>query len=218
MAKGISFTPELGDYLTAHSSAQRPELVELVEETRRRFGDAAIMSIAAEQGAFMAMLVRLVGARRVVEVGTFTGYSSICLADALGPDGRLTCCDVSEEYTAVAVEFWERLGFADRVDLRLGPALDTLAAFPEGDTFDMAFIDADKTGYHAYFEAILARLRPGGLIVVDNVLWSGAVLDETVDDPDTVALRAFNDAVAADDRVDVSMVNVGDGLSLIRKR
>ncbi len=215
--KGITFTDELGDYLVRHSTPQRPELDELVAVTRERFGDWAIMSIAPEQGAFMAWLVRLIGARVAVEVGTFTGYSSICLADALGPDGRLVCCDVSEEYTSVAVEFWERLGLTDRIELHLAPALDTLAGLPD-DAIDLAFIDADKTNYLPYYEALLGRLRPGGVIVVDNVLWSGQILDDTDTDADTVALRAFNDAVVADERVEVSVVNVGDGLSLIRKR
>lgn len=216
--KGISFTAELQDYLVEHSTALPAGLDDLVATTHERFGDWAIMSIAPEQGAFMAQLVRLIGARHVVEVGTFTGYSSICIADALGPDGSLVCCDVSEEFTSVAVEFWERLGLSDRITLHLAPALDTLAGLDDGQPLDMAFIDADKTNYHAYFEALLPAMRPGGLIVVDNVLWSGTILDESVTDPDTVALRAFNDAVVADDRVDVSMVNVGDGLSLIRKR
>jgi caffeoyl-CoA O-methyltransferase len=176
------------------------------------------MSIAREQGAFLGLLARLVDATRIIEIGTFTGHSSICLAEALGADGYLLCCDVSEKYTSVAAEYWERLGLSERIELRIGPALDTLATLPLEDPFDMAFIDADKPSYHAYYEAVLERLRPGGLIVVDNVLWSGAVLDASADDRDTVALRAFNDAMIDDPRVQVSMVNVGDGLSLIRKR
>jgi caffeoyl-CoA O-methyltransferase len=177
-----------------------------------------MMQIAADQGALMSLLVAVSGARRAVEVGTFTGYSALCIARALPEDGRLLCCDVSEEWTAVAREAWERAGVAHKIELRLAPALETLRSLPAGETIDLAFIDADKPGYHAYYEELLARLRPDGLILVDNTLWYRRVLDPSADDEDTRAIRAFNDAVAADPRVDTVLLPVSDGLTLIRKR
>jgi caffeoyl-CoA O-methyltransferase len=154
----------------------------------------------------------------VVEVGTFTGYSALCIARGLPDDGQLLACDVSEEWTAIARRYWERAGVASRIDLRLGPALDTLRALPADTRFDMGFIDADKPTYPAYYEEILTRLRPGGLILVDNVLWFGRVADPAADDPQTLAIRAFNDQVAADPRVDCVMLPVSDGLTILRKR
>jgi predicted O-methyltransferase YrrM len=179
------------------------------------------MQISPEQGAFLAMLVRLLGARRCLEIGTFTGYSSLSVALALPPDGRLVCCDVSEEWTAVARRYWAEAGIADRVELRLGRALatlDGLLADGARGTFDFAFVDASKREYPDYHERVLKLLRSGGLVVYDNVLWGGAVVDPTDDDPDTNGVRRLNDRLATDERVDVSMLPVSDGLTLARKR
>jgi caffeoyl-CoA O-methyltransferase len=204
----------------AERATPKPDAVlqDLVRTTTERFGGRAMMQIAADQGALMSLLVAVSGARRAVEVGTFTGYSALCIARALPEDGRLLCCDVSEEWTAVAREAWERAGVAHKIELRLAPALETLRSLPAGETIDLAFIDADKPGYHAYYEELLARLRPDGLILVDNTLWYRRVLDPSADDEDTRAIRAFNDAVAADPRVDTVLLPVSDGLTLIRKR
>jgi caffeoyl-CoA O-methyltransferase len=190
----------------------------LIAETRRVAGPRAGMQVSPDQGAFLTLLVRLLGARRVVEVGTFTGYSALCLARGLPSDGRLICCDINEDWVSVGRPFWERAGVADRVEVRIGPAVDTLRALPADPVLDMAFIDADKVGYPVYYEELLRRLRPGGLVLVDNVLWSGRVIDPAADDPDTLAIRRFNDAVAADERVDRVMLSIADGLTLARKR
>lgn len=179
------------------------------------------MQIAPEEGAFLAMLVRTLGARKVLEVGTFTGYSSTAMALALPADGRIICCDLSEEWTDVARRAWADAGAADRIDLRLGPALDTLEqllAAGEAGSFDLAFIDADKANYGGYYEAALRLVRQGGVIAIDNVLWSGRVADPEVTDDDTNAIRALNDAIASDDRVDVAMIPLADGVTLARVR
>jgi predicted O-methyltransferase YrrM len=181
----------------------------------------ANMQIAPEEGAFLALLVRTLGARKVLEVGTFTGYSSTAMAMALPDDGRIVCCDVSKEWTDVARRAWTDAGVDDRVDLRLGPAretLDQLLSDGEAATFDLAFIDADKANYAGYYEAAVRLVRPGGLIAIDNVLWSGRVADPEVDDESTTAIRALNDAIAADQRVDLAMVPIADGLTLARIR
>ena len=161
---------------------------------------------------------RAIGAKRAVEIGTFTGYSSLCIARGLPDDGKLLCCDVSDEWTQVGRRFWEKAGVAHKIELKIGPAADTLRALPERELFDLAFIDADKVGYPVYYEEILKRLRPNGLILVDNVLWMGAVVNPEAQDPNTVAIRAFNDQVAADPRVDCVMLAVSDGLTILRKR
>jgi caffeoyl-CoA O-methyltransferase len=166
----------------------------------------------------MTLLARAVGAKNAVEVGTFTGYSSLAIAYGLPPDGHLLCCDVSEEWTSIAREAWARAGVAERIELAIAPAIETLRALPKDVVIDLAFIDADKQGYASYYEELITRLRTNGLIIVDNVLWMGAIVDPGVTDADTQALRAFNDMVIADDRVDASMISVGDGLTLIRKR
>jgi caffeoyl-CoA O-methyltransferase len=160
----------------------------------------------------------LVGVRNAVEVGTFTGYSSLCIARGLSDGGRLVCCDVSDEWTSIAREYWERAGVADRIDLRIAPALETIATLPEDEHVDLVFIDADKENYANYYEALLRRLRVNGVILVDNTLWGGAVIDESRDESSTVAIRAFNDMVAADDRVDSVQLAISDGLTLLRKR
>ena len=195
-----------------------------VQERLRRETQAhprASMQIGPDQGLLLGLLVRLVGARRVVEVGTFTGYSALAMAMALPPGGRVLCCDVSAEYTAVARRYWQEAGVADRIDLRLGPATETLAGLLQAEgpgSQDLAFIDADKSGYDAYYEACLQLLRPGGLIALDNVLWYGRVADAAVNDPDTVALRALNLKLRDDRRVDAVVLSVGDGLTLARKK
>jgi caffeoyl-CoA O-methyltransferase len=181
----------------------------------------ANMQIGPEQGQFMALLVELLGAERTIEVGTFTGYSALAVARALPDQGRLIACDVSEEWTAIARRYWKEAGQDHKIDLRLGPAIDTLdrlLADGHAGTFDFAFIDADKESYGAYFERCLALVRVGGLIAVDNTLWDGKVADDTVTDDDTEAIRAFNRGRADDDRVSLSLVPIGDGLTLARKR
>jgi caffeoyl-CoA O-methyltransferase len=177
-----------------------------------------MMQIAAEQGAFLTLLARLLNARRIVEVGTFTGYSAICLARGLSDGGQLLCCDVNADWTAIASRYWERAGLTDRIELRLGPALDTLRALPRTPEIDLAFIDADKPGYRSYYEELLPRLRPNGLLVFDNVLWSGLVADPGATDDQTRALRELNDHVVADPRVETVMLGIADGLLLARKR
>jgi len=215
--KSLGLSPELHDYLVTHGAPPDPVLDALAAETQA-LGGISIMQVAPEQGAFLTLLVRLTGARRLVEVGTFTGYSALCLARGLPADGTLLCCDVSEEWTAIAKRHWEKAGIDDRITLRIAPAIETLRALPEEPHLDLAFIDADKTGYHDYYEAILARLRPGGLILVDNVLWGGSVIDASNTSADTEAIRAFNDHVAGDDRVDCVMLPISDGLTLLRVR
>jgi len=179
------------------------------------------MQIGADQGVFLAFLARLIGARRAIEIGTFTGYSALSVASALPPDGRLVCCDVSEEWTSIARRYWAEAGLADRIELRIGPARETLAKLRERDgpgSYDFAFIDADKTGYDAYYEACLELIRAGGLIAIDNVLWSGTVADPADVRPDTVALRTLNAKIRDDRRVDASLVSLGDGVMLVRKK
>lgn len=179
------------------------------------------MQIGPEQGQFLALLIELIAARHCIEVGTFTGYSTLCVALALPPDGRIVACDINPETTAIARRYWNEAGVAEKIDLHIAPALDTLDALLEQDraeSFDFAFIDADKTGYLDYYEEILRRLSPTGLIMVDNVLWDGKVLDPTVDDPNTESLRAFNDHVAHDERVTVALLPLADGITLVTKR
>jgi caffeoyl-CoA O-methyltransferase len=210
--------PAINDYLVAHSSPADDVLRELAAETTRAFPDAAEMQISHDEGELLTMLVQLVGATRAVEVGVFTGYSSICIARGLAPSGSLLCCDVSEEWTSVARRYWERAGVADRIELRIAPALDTLRALPAGEPVDFAFIDADKTGYLAYYEELVGRLRSGGVIVLDNVLRGARVIDPTATGPADIAIREVNDRVVADPRVSVAMLPVRDGVTLIRKR
>jgi caffeoyl-CoA O-methyltransferase len=208
--------PAINDYLVAHSEPADDVLSDLAEETHRELARQSGMQISHDEGELLTMLVRLVGARQAVEVGTFTGYSSICIARGLPADGHLLCCDVSEEYTSVARRYWDRAGVADRIELRIAPAVETLQALPSEPHLDFAFIDADKTGYPAYVEEILPRMRPGGLMVLDNMLRDGRVLDPESDDDR--AIHGLNQALVADDRVDVVLVPVRDGVSLARKR
>jgi caffeoyl-CoA O-methyltransferase len=214
--KSFHLSPAVHEYLLRHGSPPDALAQALIDETRA-LGGISLMQIAPEQGAFLTLLTRAIGARRAIEVGTFTGYSALCIARGLPADGRLLCCDVSEEWTAIARRYWQKAGLADRIELRLGPAAETLAALPAEPVFDLAFIDADKGGYPAYYEAILPRLRPGGLILVDNVLWFGRVADPAADDEATAHIRAFNAKVAADPRVEAVMLPIGDGLTIVRK-
>jgi caffeoyl-CoA O-methyltransferase len=215
--KSFHLAPEIHAYLVAHGTPPDEIQKSLIEETQK-LGGISIMQIAPEQGAFMTILARTLGARRAVEVGTFTGYSALCLARGLPDDGRLICCDVSEEWAAVGRPYWEKAGVAHKIDLRIAPAIETLRSLPRTQDVDLAFIDADKTSYRDYYEELLMRLRPGGVILVDNVLWMGQVVNPDADDEQTQAIRAFNDAVAADERVDCVMLAVSDGLTLLRKR
>ena len=209
----------LYDYLLAHSLREHPELTALREVTRRH--PHAGMQISPEQGQFMAMLVKLMGARRAIEVGVFTGYSALAVALALPDDGRLLACDISDKDVKTAVPHWQRAGVAHKIDLQLAPALQTLdarLAAGEAGTYDFAFIDADKSGYDAYYERCLKLLRSGGLIVLDNMLWSGRVANANTHDEDTDAIRALNAKILADERVEASLLTIGDGVMLVRKR
>jgi caffeoyl-CoA O-methyltransferase len=217
--RSLTITDALHDYILRQTLREPALLAELRQETSRL--PMANMQIGPEQGQFMALLVELIGARQALEIGTFTGYSALCVALALPADGRLTACDVSEEYTAVARRYWARAGIADKIDLRLAPAVETLDALlakGRAGTYDFAFIDADKSSYDAYYERALALLRPGGLVVVDNVLWGGDVADPAKKDSDTTAIRALNKKIRDDARVSMSLIPVGDGLLLARKK
>jgi predicted O-methyltransferase YrrM len=211
----LQLTDQLVDYVRRVGVREHPVLAGLRAEAAQRPNRS--MQIGPEQGAFMALLVRLIGARRILEIGTFTGYSSTAMALALPDDGRITCLDVSEEWTDVARRAWADAGVADRVELRIGPAADSLEALAD-DAFDLAFIDADKTGYDTYYEGCLRVVRPGGLILIDNVLQGGRVADRSADDDNAVAVRALNEKIAADERVDHVLLPLADGLTLARVR
>jgi len=218
-SRTLSLDGRLYDYLLAVSVREPRVLAELREETARLPG--AGMQISPEQGQFMRLLVELLGAQRTLEVGVYTGYSSLCVAQALPEDGQLIACDINAEYTAIARRYWQRAGLEQRIRLELGPALGTLdglIAAGESGRFDFAFIDADKENYQAYYERSLALLRRGGLIAVDNVLWGGSVADPADQKSSTLAIRALNAQLAEDSRVSVSLVPIGDGLFLVRKR
>jgi predicted O-methyltransferase YrrM len=217
--KSIVLTDDLQQYMVDVGVREAPILARLREETSAL--PMHQMQIAPEQGAFMALLVEVMGAKRCLELGTFTGYSSLAVAMALPPDGRIVCCDVSQEWTDIARRYWREAGVEDRVDLRLGPALETLDAMlaaGEANTYDFAFIDARKEEYDDYYERTLELLRPGGLMAIDNIFQGGDVVDPTDDSPDTVAVRAFNEKISRDERVSISLVPIADGLTLARKR
>lgn len=217
--KTIGLSDELAAYVVKVGTREPDVLARLREET------AALpqhrMQISAEEGAFLAMLVELTGARRCIEIGTFTGYSSTAVALALPDDGKIVCCDVSEEWTSLARRYWDEAGVAGKTDLRIAPAaetLDGLLAAGEADSYDFAFVDADKAGYDGYYERLLRLVRPGGLIAFDNTLWGGAVLDEDAEDEDTRAIQALNSKLAGDERISLCLLPVADGVTLARRR
>jgi caffeoyl-CoA O-methyltransferase len=207
---------EISEYLLAHCTPADEVLRDLAAETRSAFPGEAGMQVSHDEGELLTLLVKLSGARRAVEVGVFTGYSGLCIARGLPADGHLLACDVSEEFTGMARRYWERAGLTDRIELRIAPALDTLRALPNGEAFDFAFIDADKQGYRGYYEELVPRMRPGGLLVLDNVLRGGNVIAGTR--PADVAIREINTAIVADERVESVMLPVRDGVTLVRKR
>ena len=216
----LSLTAQLYDWLQANS-LREPEVLRRLREETAATNPLAQMAISPLQGQFMMLLVKLLGAVRTIEVGVFTGYSSLCTALALPPHGRIVACDVSEEWTAVARRYWAEAGVADKLALRLAPAAETLAALAaegQAGTFDFAFIDADKENYDDYYERVLPLVRPGGLIVFDNMLWYGKVADPSVQDAETVALRALSQKLLHDERVFVSLLPVGDGVTLALKQ
>ena len=219
MAHRSLLTQTVDRYLGTVVVHETPVQKRLRQETSKL--PEAAMQIGADQGVFLAFLVRLIGARRAIEIGTFTGYSALSVASALPPDGRLVCCDVSEQWTSIARRYWVEAGVAGKIELRLAPARETLAEIVRRDgraAYDFAFIDADKTGYDAYYEACLELIRAGGLIAIDNVLWSGTVADPTDLRPDTVALRSITAKIRDDPRVDACLVSLGDGVMLARKK
>jgi len=217
--KTFTLPGALYDYVLSVSLCEEPVLQRLRKETAK---DAmSVMQIAPEQGQFMALLVQLMGARKALEIGVYTGYSALCVARALPADGKLVACDISESWTAVAQRYWREAGLISKINLRLAPALETLDQLiqtGEAGTFDFAFIDADKENYLAYYERVLELLRPGGLIAIDNTLWSGSVIDTSCQDTDTRAIRAFNEALHTDTRVHISLVPIADGLTLALKQ
>lgn len=220
MSKYTPVDERLHRYMVEHGTRQ-DDALRAVQEEAEAMGPVSEMQIAPDQGAFMTLLARAVAAREILEVGTFTGYSAICLARGLAPGGRLLCCEISEEYAEIAARNLERAGVADRVEIRVGPALETLRSLPERGLFDMAFVDAEKTGYVDYYEESLSRLRPGGLLLLDNVLAGGHIASDEVPEgreESVAALREVNDLVAGDERVDLAMVAIADGLTIARKR
>ncbi len=207
------------DYLCSVSVRESELFSALRKETAQL--EMAVMQITPEQGQFMTLLTRLIGARRAIEIGTFTGYSALSITIGLPDDGKLIACDISDEWTRIGKPYWQQAGQADKIDLRLAPALktlDDLLSSGQAEAFDLAFIDADKVNYLNYYERCFRLLRPGGLIMVDNVLWGGSVVDETNQNPDTCAIREFNQFVHQDARVEISLVPIGDGLTLVRKK
>jgi len=211
--------PSVSDYLAAHIAGETDLLKRLRAETAKL--PMARMQIPAEQGTFLSIITQAINARRAIEIGTFTGYSSIAIASALPEDGELICCDTSEEWTGIAKRYWREAKLESRITLKLAPAkqtLDVLIASGESGAFDLAFIDADKTGYDFYYEACLKLLRVNGLLAIDNTLWSGAVADPKDQSPDTQALRDLNDKIRDDVRVDSCLMSIGDGVTLVRKK
>jgi len=217
-SRGVDITnPALDDNLRAHATPTDAVLADLAAETLAVTGADAGMQISPDEGVLLGMLARLTRARYAVEVGVFTGYSALCVARALQPGGQLLACDVSKEWTSIGRRYWERAGVADRIDLRLAPAEQTLRALPPDPIIDFAFVDADKVAYPVYYEELVTRLRPGGLIVLDNVLRSGRVVDPTAQDEADLAIRKVNDTIALDPRVDCVMLPVRDGITLARR-
>lgn len=219
LKKTIGLDSQLYDYLLS-ASLREPDVLKQLRQATASHPNAG-MQIAPEQGQFMALLIQMLGATKTLEIGVFTGYSSLSVALALPPTGKIVACDVSEEFTAIARQYWQMAGVADKIDLRLAPALvtlDQILAAGQAETFDFAFIDADKQNYDSYYERSLQLVRPGGLIAIDNVLWSGKVADPQDQDKSTLTIRALNDKLLHDERVSLSLVPIGDGLTLALKR
>jgi caffeoyl-CoA O-methyltransferase len=221
VSKFTALTDELHAYLVEHG-ARQDDVLRRVQAETEAMGDISVMQIAPDQGAFMTLITRLIGAREAIELGTFTGYSAICIARGLEAGGRLVCCELSEDYAEIASRNFEDAGVAERIEIRIGPALETLASLPERELFDLAFIDADKANYPTYYEECLLRLRVGGLIIVDNVLRAGSVVDPDgggSGEPDNLrGTLELNDRMRDDDRIDLAMVGIADGLAFARKR
>ena len=215
--KFLHLNQNLYDYVIAHGHNADPILRDLAEETHK-LGRIAGMQIAPEQGTLMGLLANAIGAKSAIEVGVFTGYSSLCVARALPADGKLLCLDVNEEWTSIARRYWDRAGVAGKITLKLAPAVETLRALPASHAVDFAFVDADKSNYRIYYEEILKRLRPNGLLLIDNVLWNGQVVEPSDKSEDTVAIRALNDFIANDTRVEAVMIPVADGITIVRKK
>lgn len=215
--KSFQLSARVHDYMVAHGTPPDDVKSALIDATAK-LGGVSRMQIAPEQGAFMTLFARAIGAKRAIEIGTFTGYSALCIALGLPEDGQLICCDVSDEWTQIGAPFWEKAGVAHKIDLEIAPAIETLASLPQRADFDLAFIDADKPSYIEYFEKLMPLVRTGGVILVDNVLWGGSVANPEVTDDQTGAIRAFNDHVCSDSRVDCVMLPISDGLTLLRKR
>lgn len=216
--RAVTVTGDLVDYAVAHGSWPEDAVLRDLREETAALGAVASMQIGADQGQLLTLFARMLGASRAVEVGTFTGYSSLCIARGLAPGGTLLCCDVSEEWTAIGRKAWERAGMADRIELRIAPAIETLRSLPAEPAIDLAFIDADKVGYWDYWDELAPRVRHGGLLLADNVLWSGRVADGGGDDENLRAIRRFNDRVAANERVDAVVLTAFDGLTIARRR
>jgi caffeoyl-CoA O-methyltransferase len=215
--RNFTVTDEVRDYAAARGSWAPDDVVERLRSRTAALGGVAGMQIGDDQGQLLTMMARLVGARRAVEVGTFTGYSSLCIARGLAEGGSLLCCDINAEWTAIGVQAWREAGLGDRIELRIAPALQTLRALPREPVIDLVFIDADKTGYAQYWEELVPRVRSGGVLLADNVLWSGRVVDQNETDDDTGALRLFNDLVSRDERVEVVLLTAFDGLTIARR-
>jgi caffeoyl-CoA O-methyltransferase len=216
--RNFTITEGVRDYAVGHGSWPPDDVVAQLRTDTQALGGVAGMQIGDDQGQLLTMLARLIGARRAIEVGTFTGYSSLCIARGLAEGGSLLCCDINEEWTAIAQRAWQRAGVRDRIELRIAPALETLRELPSQADIDLVFIDADKPGYAAYWDELVPRVREGGVLLADNVLWSGEIVDESVTGAGVTALRAFNDKVAADGRVEVVVLTAFDGLTIARKR
>ena len=217
MPKITPLTQDLLRYMLRNRADEDAALNALRRETRAAAGDLAGMMVSEEQGVFLRILVAALAPRLAIEVGTFTGYSALCMASALPTDGELICCDVSDEWTSLGRKYWERCGLADRINLRIAPAIETLRGLPEDAVVDFAFLDADKQNYVEYYEALVPRLRTNGIVAVDNVLWHNWSMDSANQDPETVGIREFNDHVLSDGRVESVMLHIGDGLTLVRK-
>jgi caffeoyl-CoA O-methyltransferase len=215
--KSFLLSSELADYLVAHGSPPDRDQQALIARTAE-LGGISGMQVAPEQGALLTLLTRALGVRRAIEVGTFTGYSALCIARGLPADGRLICCDVSEEWTNIGREAWKNAGVANKIDLRIAPALDTIKALDASEVFDFAFIDADKPNYGNYFEALLPHIKTDGLLLIDNVLWGGNVINPDATDDNSKAIKTFNDSVANDSRVETVMLPISDGLTFCRKK